>query len=1225
MANKYDVLGITETILRERRPAAHHIDSFNQFLNHGISSIITQGFVISDRNMQYKKDNVVIGDIVWSMNFSNVKITSPMTTDPTIAGLVAKIGLEKFGTLGPASPILPALARQYGLTYACNIYVDVIVKISLFSNGSVPETVTSTIKDLHIGAIPCMVGSRYCYLADKPREAKILMQEDPNDIQGYFILNGGEWSVDTVESSPFNQPRITVYDNKKHEKARVQIISKPGDYFNNSYEFMIILKDNGSIMINMQYMATQKIVVPFYVFFRVLGPMTDREIAEYIIGNLDMQDKVTDVLKKMVSIAFQAKETGTKMNNLNSETVTLESLRYSDGSQIARYLEIVIKDLNANAAALKDEQVTRKAQEILMDMLDGHVLPHIGTSPNDRNKKQKYVGYLIQRLLLTVLGAVTPLDRDSLLTKRMHAAGISVSKAFKTAFNQVVAKSLADDIINTISATSRFDKLVDNIASIRLRNIDDLETKLVRAIKSVQNTSVGAGVKVMQIKGRITSQNRYLRNDYNAISIAGTISVANAQSNKQNERADLLRRVHSSWFGYIDPCQTPDTGEKVGMKKQMAITAIISNATSSAALAGILLAKKKDHEKYIIPWDQIRYTGNHSRVFCNGDLIGETQYDSELVALCRQERREKESIIHKHTSIYWDLTSREIYFWTDFGRLLRPLIIVYNNLKEFNDRCKEAKEKGTKVPDISEFKQWTLVPQVLGRLRAGKITVSELVAEGVIEYLAADESENMFICPNISDLMDHKNDIRRQWTHCDIEPHIFGFISLSSPLINHSYAYRVTLYTNHRKQACTWYSLAFPWRSDKLTMFQFYNEQSLVSTFSDQFANPSGHNCTIAIMLYTGFNQQDSLIVNADTIERGFFNGTFFDNISSILDKNETFELSPKIYGKEITDNIVGGVPKNGTILHRNSVLIAKTYREGNSKLIDRSILYKNRTDGIVVNSIRGRDEKKADVLRLKFRQFKNLIVGDKLSSRTGNKGIVARLMRGTDMPYAEDGTIPDIIVNAQSIPTRRALNQLIESLFGCYAARLGTRIDATSFLPVDIEYIQNRLKDLGYDSPGYKQMYNGMTGEWINTPIFIGPTTYLRLQKFADNESHASQKGPTQATTHQPVHGRNEGGSFKISEMEVWCMATHGTARAMGTKLFTDSDGTTMYICAKCGTRAICNKETNLYRCKKCEELATIVQVPTCWTSNMYQHYIRALGIETKFDIEPLQFKTKY
>jgi DNA-directed RNA polymerase II subunit RPB2 len=378
-------------------------------------------------------------------------------------------------------------------------------------------------------------------------------------------------------------------------------------------------------------------------------------------------------------------------------------------------------------------------------------------------------------------------------------------------------------------------------------------------------------------------------------------------------------------------------------------------------------------------------------------------------------------------------------------------------------------------------------------------------------------------------------------------------------------------------------------------------------------------------MLYTGFNQQDSLIVNADTIERGFFNGTFFDNISSILDKNETFELSSKIYGKEITDNIVGGVPKNGTILHRNSVLIAKTYREGNSKLIDRSILYKNRTDGIVVNSIRGRDEKKADVLRLKFRQFKNLIVGDKLSSRTGNKGIVARLMRGTDMPYAEDGTIPDIIVNAQSIPTRRALNQLIESLFGCYAARVGTRIDATSFLPVDIEYIQNRLKDLGYDSPGYKQMYNGMTGEWINTPIFIGPTTYLRLQKFADNESHASQKGPTQATTHQPVHGRNEGGSFKISEMEVWCMATHGTARAMGTKLFTDSDGTTMYICAKCGTRAICNKETNLYRCKKCEELATIVQVPTCWTSNMYQHYIRALGIETKFDIEPLQFKTKY
>jgi DNA-directed RNA polymerase beta subunit len=1147
----------------------------------------------------------------------------------------------------PVDAMLPVMARRLMRTYSAQIRVDADISATAFYEHGKPETKTATVVGCRVGGIPVMIQSTLCHLDRMSCQQLIEHQEDPHDEGGYFIIHGGEHSIDCIENTTSNDMRITIEPHRK-ETARVQILSKFGDGFENSYQFIIRRMSNGAITVEPQFFSLRDIQFPFNIFFRLIADIDDKTIAEYIIGDTTGHDALTTAMVSMLSAAFTA-----PVEHKYSQ------LRYETKHKVV--VETVGKNLleiSQSVLAQRDDDVMRAVHDRMMTQVDKQVLPHLGQKDTDRVKKLRYIGYAIHKMFLTVLGVLNPLDRDSLCTKRIHAAGIAISKSFKSMFSRTVTTPIRRQL-NKAFESSPFAQVSLPAAVASAIKPNDLENAMTKSM-TVGNTEIQIGRT--HSMNRVSSQTRYLKNDLNARAIANNIAVANVLSNKQTDRADQIRRAHTTYVGYIDMAQSADTGEKVGMNKQMAVSAIISLASSSDNLKQAII---KEEGARLISINDARSSVTNIRsehlsyLFVNGDWIGCIERDWEFVARWRYYRRHSGGFsevpsegsedvppVHRHTTIFWDSGCREVRIWTDYGRMLRPLIIVYNNLEDYNKRCLAAKAAGAPAPDKSEFKQWTLLSRdIIAKFMRGEIGMQELQRDGIIEYISADESENTFIAPSIGELRSRRRDICSRFTHCDIGQAIHGIVTLAAPLTNHSYGIRTTYFDNQRKQACAWFSLAYPYRSDKKTMMQYYCEKPLVSCFTDDFVNPNGHNCMVAIMVHTGYNQEDSMFINAGSVQRGMFNGSFFDYETTVCEHGEMFAMPENHtiidrHSNAITDFLDGGVARVGTILRRDYVMIHKvamvTAEPGASKrdergsdrgsdrgaeaqkFIDRSIVYSSRTPAYVTEVTRGDDERKMHFIRVKYRQMKNIIRGDKCSSRTGNKGIVSRIIADCDMPYTEDGLRPDIVVNPQSIPTRRALNQIIESVLGQYGAVMGCRVDATSLLPVDINAVISALEERGFQHVGYKRMYNGMTGDWLDLPICIGPTTYQRLEKFVDNECRAVRHGPVDTVTRQPVRGGIERGALRLGEMESATMIGHGAMRSFAEKVVTDADGTITYVCKRCGNVAVYNPRVKLYSCKTCGQFAQIVAVPTTWSANLLREEIRTLGVKMQLEVEP-------
>jgi DNA-directed RNA polymerase II subunit RPB2 len=350
------------------------------------------------------------------------------------------------------------------------------------------------------------------------------------------------------------------------------------------------------------------------------------------------------------------------------------------------------------------------------------------------------------------------------------------------------------------------------------------------------------------------------------------------------------------------------------------------------------------------------------------------------------------------------------------------------------------------------------------------------------------------------------------------------------------------------------------------------------------------------------------------------------------LDKGEIFGMPDELKTMDIKkgiikDHLKDHVIKEGTVVKENYVLIEKVLKLAKQTkqyiYSDKSVVYKKKYENVVVEKvITARDDEDIQTTKVKLRASRPLRVGDKLSSRTGNKGVVCSMITRAACPYTEDGLVPDLIVNPHTIPTRRAINQMIECFLAQIATELGVFIDMTAFKQMDIESQYKYAIDLGKKYGGYKRMYCGRTGMWIDSLIFIGPTSYQRLQKFVVDECQIVRTGPTTPLTHQPLAGKAHDGSLRIGEMETWCLLAQGCGRVLHEKFHQDSDGTYTYICRNCCNIAVVNNELKMYRCKTCRGDADIVAVPSCWASQLFFSELRAMNVKTTYELEPIMFK---
>jgi len=1569
-----DMLSFITAAIDQDGLVGHNLNGYNDLIENGINRIMTQLFDI-DRMLRNERSQTAADrdreSFQVRFQFHDVKVGRPTCTTYLT---------------GQFTDLYPGRARLTGLPYSGPVTLGASVTVRAYYKDGRVEERAAEIPPFQIGSFPTMVGGVNCHTANCSRSGLKGMGEDPTDPGGYFIAKG-EQIVDLLENICYNRAHYH-RRMKSNEHVRGEFLSQPGGAFENSSQIRVRYMTNGQITVELNSTKFEKVRLPFYLIYRLFGMTDDRTVTETIVFDADDSGPITTHMLDILERAFQLADA--TFAPLAAE-LNRERLTQMTAERVSKYLTNPTAYLN-NESAIQFLNEDLLGSPTKPGGLDKVLLPHMGQTTESRIRKLRFLGLIIHKMLLVHLDVLPPTDRDSYRNKRVHGAGVSLAKAFKTQVNNNVVipifRALKRELKN-----NPWDSVTDKTLIDTFRNAlmtSDLNRAMEQAITSGNKTIV---VRRRAATNRVSSQALERKNGLNTFSALRTVVTQNAgNASKATERADMMRRVHSTYTGFICVAQSADTGENVGMRKQLAITASVCTAGEALPLKLRLLADGAITALDLVASrDLLRR--RLARMFVNGEWIGVCADALELVARYRGLRREGR-LVDPHTTIYWDPVTDEVEFWLDVGRLRRPLLIVDSNIAEYDAALRarhawaRAHGGGTEgAPPRVEFVQNVrFTPEHARAIVEGRLTLADLVREGIAEYITPEEQENCLLAESIGNLRRDRHDVTMQYSHCDIEQAIFGLAAHVSPFGNHTQPARVTYETNQGRQTGGWYALNFPFRTDKNRFFQFYNDIPLVCTLTHKLVPANGSNVIIAYATYGGDNQEDSAIVSQASADRGLFAGAFFRFERAELEKGESFCSPDALTTKNLKPNacyekLVDGFIRVGSIVRYGDVLIGRVAKlsrgragaDDRYQFTDRSLVYRLHEPAIVEAVLRPRGANDELFGLVKLRYERPLRTGDKLSSRSGNKcltpdhdvltgtrgwvpiagvtlddtvaclidgrleyhspevvhtydydgpmyemssqlvdlcvtpnhrmwaklrghaeydfyeaqdiqgkrvqyrrdaenpqpdvayhtcyggkggapdlklpmdawlrllgmfigdgytaqvghaihiccvkqrkvdymaetmnllgvpgryakssrayvvtsqqlhdelkplsvgalnkrlpayvwklsqrqarvllnalvesdghratantryctsstgladdvqrlalhagwsanihvahkagfvsnrrlpsggvqaivcnadalqvsfiktrnrpmmdhpaikhqggqteamiayqgtvhcltvpgglfyvrrhkkpvwtgnSIVARMLQQSDMPFTETGLTPDIIINPHSFPSRMMIGQLIETTLGKVCAHKGVIADGTPFLPVDHLEIVREMKALGYRHNGHERMYNGMTGNYFDAAIFIGPTAEQRLQKFVlDDEQAVAGSGPTDATTGQPLGGKHVQGGLRLGEMENWGLEAHGSMLNLFEKTSTDSDGRKMHICRGCGAFAVFNEYHNVYQCRTCGELADLATVDGSKSAILLHEELAAANIHIRLGLRPREFEVR-
>ncbi|HEV8289887.1 MAG TPA: DNA-directed RNA polymerase subunit B [Candidatus Norongarragalinales archaeon] len=561
-----------------------------------------------------------------------------------------------------------------------------------------------------------------------------------------------------------------------------------------------------------------------------------------------------------------------------------------------------------------------------------------------------------------------------------------------------------------------------------------------------------------------------------------------------------------------------------------------------------------------------------SSIFLNGRFFGFHEDGGKLAAEIREKRRSGD--IEPETNVAFYKRTNEVFINNDEGRVRRPLIVV---------------KKGKSM----------LNAQHIEKLKSGEIHWNDLIKQGVIEMIDSEEEENAYVALEENDLTD-------KHTHLEIEPTIIlGYASSQMPFPEYNASPRVLMASQHTKQALGLYSSNFNQRLETRSHLLHYPQQPLVQTrvyrASHNYLRPSGQNFVVAVLSFHGYNMQDAVVLNKDSIERGLGRSTFYRTYTAEERRypggqKDKFQIPEEFVqgylGEEAYANLApDGIIAPESVVKGDSVLVGKTspprfLKEISALEVDvekrreSSVTVRSNEDGVVDNVILS--ETTAGNRYVKVRVRKSMIpeIGDKFSSRYGQKGVVSLMVPQEDMPFTRNGITPDLIINPHAIPGRMTAGHLLEMLAGKTAALDGLLKDGTAFTGQDQEDFESALAAQGFVPQGEEIMYDGKTGRALHAKIFVGVIFYQRLHHLVSLKMHARSRGPVQMLTHQPTEGRAREGGLRLGEMERDCFIGFGAASLLKERMIDSSDKTTELVCADCGSLAVLDKIKNKGYC---------------------------------------------
>jgi DNA-directed RNA polymerase II subunit RPB2 len=1198
----------------------HHLDSYREFLRVQIPRTIR---LYNPMTMIKKADD---GSLLLEVKvyIGGKEGTAFYIDRPTVLDSTGK-------------PVLltPHQARLCNLTYETHLYADIFIEYT----GAYGDK-TKEFNNVCIGSIPLMVHSEPCILHGQGPQVLRELGECIYDAGGYFIVDGKEKVIVSQERITTN--RLFAEPSKDpnfNYKGLIRCTGETGEsaLIPRTIEFMIVdpnikrdpndpdvikelLPYRGAILVSLPSVKGR---LPLTTVFRALGVETDKAIAQMILGNLDGELEQELLLKLRPSFVHGTQpiqsESGKVHPPIYTQEQAIENLKY---------------------------RVYFDTPDYVKNVLVNDVFPNMGSS---YEAKAKFLGHCVREFLTIAYGWTIPSDRDSYLYKRIDLSGFLLAQLFQEAYVKFrnTVRNVLDREYNygPWKNTEMVEEMVRNDNLNRIFSSTLIGKTMTRSLKGMWGV-----VEEDPEQGKVQ--------DLARISYVGFLSHLRRVNIPLDRSIKIVgpHRLHPQQYGMMCPFESPD-GASIGYLKNFAMTCHVTFGCDPEPLKDILI-----HQLKVLPLtnlsSKIAQYRETTKVFVNGLWIGATQNPIELTYLLRLYRRN--GILNPFVSVSFDISANILRIQTEPGRPCRPLMIVRQGQLMFQSK-KGYKSwydliYGTTLPEAerNENRYYTDTWKEPGNLR--QMNMKTLVAHleehsGCVEFLDVEEE-------NTSLLAMYPKDVHSRHTHCEIHPSVqFSVVTNNIAFAQHNQAPRNYFHGAQGKQAIGMYATNFDKRFDTAGYILHYGQKPLIATRNSHYTNcdqmPYGVNAIVAVATYSGFNQEDAVIINKNAIDRGFFQLTVFKSMvaqEEALNPRERVVFKNPIALRNRGVEVQSIKHANYTLLDEQGIVKPESYvprgetaaiigmchvrnesvevQRGLFKEIEQrevirdvsittDVLRYGTVDRVFVgNQGYGKPER---ICKVRFRKVRRPELGDKVCSRMAQKGVCGMILPAENMPYTKDGIIPDIIMNPHAFPSRMTIGQMMECVFAKLVTLEGTRGDGTIFIPLDMGSVQSKLEDLGYEKYGNEVMYDGRSGEQIETDIFIGPTYYLRLKHMVADKINARGFGPRVIRTHQPTSGRSAGGGLRIGEMERDALLAHGASQFIKESMMERSDKYTFAVCRQCGLIADYNPQHSIRRCPGCQANDVVV-IQTPYSFKLLSQEMEAMSIQMRLSPEAFE-----
>jgi DNA-directed RNA polymerase II subunit RPB2 len=1136
----------------------HHIESFDQFLSQDLPAIIKSQnplTLIQDQigttGVYALKAEIFVGGIDGDRIYIGTPTLSLKNTEEIRV-------------------LFPNEARLRNLSYTSVVEADIVIRLTISSPNPAGGRPTSNVilmdpiaEPIEYGYLakyplmkmPIMLHSRYCVLHGKPQLFLRDVGECVYDQGGYFIVDGSEKVLVTRQEQAFNtltispqerDPEVSIYSSIVCLNPTTRQIKRVAFGW---------LRQQNTLQVSVPFVRKP---VPVFVLFRAMGLQADEDIVRMIFP--DPESAEAKILEPLLHESI------------------LDAFPFLDTFSAIQYMKTMTKGFS---------------EAHVLDILHNQLFIHVENRPGARIA---FLAECVRKVLRVFAGIDSKTDRDDIRNQRCLTSGVLTRMLFQdayTAWKKAALLTLDKEYKYNKSGYKdiAFKNLFQEGTLAKMFRAGMITETVMRAFKGKWGGGGGGDEK----GGVIQSLSRLSYLDFMSHCRRVVLDFDTGM------KLPGPRRLHTSQFGYFCTSETPG-GASIGISKNLSMLTAVSTGTEPAQFIQWLFSRGE-----VITCDQVT-SSTHSiavPIFVNAGIVGYTLQPIALTTVLKAFKWT--GCLPASASISFSIRERRVLVFLDEGRPLRPLIHLGPG------GTIPPVLQGTTLPAWRDLLLGNL-PQTKGRsiyqsgfmdpLEANK-TVSleeynKVLAPhfGAIEYVDPYEANEAFVAM-------FPEYIKAESSHLEIHPStIVGLLTSMIPFPNHNQSPRNQLSCSQSKQGLSVYATNYPNRFDNQVHVLCYGEAPICRTlYYDYLADgqmPYGQNVILALTCFTGYNQEDGIVFNADSFQRGMFRSIALRSYEAFEEDDMLAKTKTRIgnparipgwtslkAGIDYSKLDERGIIRVGEWVDETTVLVGRYLQTTGGEMRDASVTAQVWTSGRVEKVAITTNNAGLALVKIRVTQDRQPELGDKFSTRHGQKGTMGMLIRAHDMPRSASGMVPDMVVNPHCMPSRMTMAQLLESLLGKSAAGLGAIGNATAFMNSGdpSEQIGKVLvNQLGLQPLGEEILYDGASGQMIPSSIFVGTVYTMRLKHMVEDKWNARAEGRREQRTHQPTGGRGAQGGLRIGEMERDAIVGHGVMDFVRESIMKRADGYSTYLCNGCGTIPIYNETKRQFICPMCD-----------------------------------------